>query len=695
MADADLVRRCIELKQGNVKLSWDDVFEKLLESGVDEDALDEAVAVARDRLGAVLPPQSPPRRGKAPDRRCGEAPNPPTAPFRFVALNDRVVRAGDDEATPLNVPKPHGWCGSITVDWVAETPLLVGEYDKGSDAVVGPMHLGDGQWTIPGSSLRGMLRSVLENIALGRLSRFNGHHRYGLRNFDHPGYTLGKVGNIQAGWLYKLPEKTPDGGERYRIVPCQWKKLEIGGLAPLSRGKKWAERELGDKYGLAAMRHGDIYDFVSVQAFSRSGDADTWIRDSRGPEHGVLVFSGKAPSADRKKVEYVFHGTGGPEFELTADAFDLFRRLNSVPGKNRLEPDGSWALLKPTVDAGKRIPVFYVGTPNGPDFAFGLTRLFKVPHRYSVAEVAGRTPGHHKPRVRRQDGAFLVDDADFVENLFGYVLEEDGFDFAGDGDRPKAAARKGRVAFSFAQFTSPVRRDAEEVSTVMMAPRASFAPFYLQGRVKDYSDPDVRLAGRKRYLPRYADPANARQDIYTRLRRQTEGVEENGKIQTKLHFLIPEQGTEIRFTSTIRLHNLTTAEIGGMLWALTHGGQSATCRHLLGRAKPFGAGQVRVDGLRMVLRPNDQPGKTESAGLAEITPYLQAFEHRMGGAQWRQSPTVTEFLACSRPQALAGLEYMKGPKPFMALRRTVQCMDTPVCPTFAAPRLLPPPKDKG
>lgn len=155
----------------------------------------------------------------------------------------------------------------------------------------------------------------------------------------------------------------------------------------------------------------------------------------------------------------------------------------------------------------------------------------------------------------------------------------------------------------------------------MGAPRASFAPFYLRGRYKDYSSPEpaTRLAGRKRYAPRFPGEttATAEAAITGLLKRQITRIEEDSrkplspKVQSRLSFLRPGAGErELRFSGDLRLDNVSAAELGAVLWALTHGGDPAKpYRHMMGRGKPFGAGQMRVDRLSIRLIPNDDAAR--------------------------------------------------------------------------------------
>lgn len=730
MTDADIRARALEIKQANSKYSWENVSEKMIEQGYDEDAVNAVIAALEHEQRTVASPRPsqwadrPGNRGreneKPGDRQCHKAPSP-SAPFRFVALNDRVELATETERAPLDKPRSDGYCGQIEVIWTAETPLLIGQQPepKAKTDVVVPMAFGEGNWVVPGASLRGMLRAVLEIITFGRLSRLNAHRRYGLRDFLHPDYAgensrypVGKVDQVHAGWLSLRKEPGEGDGkvkEIYSIASCgkRWSQILIEDNLDFGPRERWVKQGLEDKYRRFGMLGaGNLYDFEKTLRFSETekhNNKEVVRIAPHGSIEGVLVFSDKIPGnggRNGKKVEYVFHGPVDKELDLSDDSFRQFRRMYSKPAKNKSEPDGTWKKLQATLKAGKRVPVFYVGSLEQQDdnFAFGLTRLFKVPHRYSLGEIRARSKDHATRPIRTKDG---VSNLDLVETLFGYVLEEDQFE--GGDEQPRAIARKGKLAFSFGTIdrkTTPVKV-GPVMTTVMMAPRPSFAPFYLAGRpLKDYSDDEARLAGRKRYLPRYPGGASCA-TIEPMLKRQIENIRnntpnraqgDNTKIQTKLRFLVPDQGRkEFSFTSTIRLHNVGREEIGAVLWALTHGGEQEKYRHMLGRAKPFGAGQIRVDRVALTLRAN-RPG-APAEPIADLSPFLEEFEARMGGKDWRDSQPIQDFLTCSRPGAVTdGLDYLPAPKEFSALRRAVQRIqgNTPVCHGFAEDRLLGP-----
>ncbi|SMH30325.1 TIGR03986 family type III CRISPR-associated RAMP protein [Azospirillum agricola] len=640
-----------------------------------------------------------------------------TSPFRFVALNDAVVPPERDRPD-LGRPLAGGYRAVIRVDWAAETPLLIGAGGKEDDVVV-PMTIGAGKTpVIPGATIRGCLRAALEIVASGRLGQINAHAIYGLRDFDHPlvksrdeSQSLLAAKNVRAGWLTLGPEGVT-------ITPCaDWYLIPIAALRPASRDPyqfraNWLRKTIPERYadierswvsGSGETDRTIRFSAMKPRRFAieeQRGDGKTILGlDSDGAVSGHLVFSNRSPAAasaqdietkernggpgQPKKYEYVFDSREGTPFTVPPEAWQRFRAINSKIFKNKMKGDGSWGILERSlVDPGDRIPVFYVGA--GADLQIGLTRFFKIRHRYSLGQIRDRDPAHRRAKAKRPEEVRL----DFVEALFGYVHEADElFDPVPDSVGPGALARRGRVACGFARLTGAARV-GPVVATVMGAPRASFAPFYLRGRYKDYSSPEpaTRLAGRKRYPPRFPaeTAAGAETAINGLLREQIARIERDSgnrpssKVQSRLSFLLPAAGErELRFSGDLRLDNVSAAELGAVLWVLTHGGDPAKpYRHMIGRGKPFGAGQMRVDRLSIRLIPNDADARRLMAppeawerawgdGDHSMAPFLRAFHGHMRRHRphWPRTADLGEFLAASDPslwdhrERSASLEY--------------------------------------
>lgn len=656
------------------------------------------------------------------------------APYRFVAVADQVVMPEAENKFSHTKPIPDGFCATIAVEWAAETPLLIGA--EGADGTATPMTLADDtDWVIPGATIRGLLRTALETVAYSRLMQVNKHHRYGVRDFEHLRYHrfgLGDVTKVKAGWL---TWRRDGSGEVYTIQPCRWEFVRITDLRAVAElaadddeaRRDWSGKKLLDKYQTVGMRSGRQVDFTKprrladVDAHPNAPSKRLLQPDAKGGLSGVFVFSDQLPGKGSKRYEYAFLDDIGAAFEVDREVAKVFERMYSRPSRNQPVPDGSWKLLKPLVRAGHRIPVFWAGDPSRQKpatFAFGLTRLFKVPHRFSVGEILAQWR-NHLPHVT--DNNYVPD---FVENLFGFVHEPNDVYIETEGSqrppvKPASLARKGRVAFSFARVAPGCRATVTQpLTTINMAARASFAPFYLQGKHKDYSASESRLAGRKRYPPRYPHDrlGQAWPAIRTALTDQAEQLNvKSDEVQSRLAFLAPAApGQELRFQSTIRLHNVTAAELGAVLWVLTFGGDPAKpYRYLMGRGKPFGAGQVRVVSARLAVEPNQgeapefvkEPAADELPGSAREgycpadggavpanashRPFIAAFEAFMEQQVpgWRRNAPVTEFLASSNP-AVGAILAEKGSLSYLPLADRAKRPGGSPVPVYAALRLM-------
>ncbi|MBB4285422.1 TIGR03986 family type III CRISPR-associated RAMP protein [Roseospira goensis] len=750
----DLIEKAVALLETFSNMpSLEDAMDHLSEAyELSEADLEELARRAISRLSA--PQQARPARSGHRERRTLNA--DVGAPFRFVTLND-IVAPRDTDAGALDKPIPGGLSAHIEVQWIAETPLLIGV--KNARGITEPMTLGpDGPPVIPGASLRGMVRAATEIVAMARLGSANLHHKYGLRDFEHPTYgqdlPVSDVDQVKAGWLTlrwdnDVARKTPENASwEIASIGHEWSHIPVDDLGAVvgsafTDRANWIQTSLEEKYDHLGMTrshgHDTLFDFDRTVSVSHPRKEETGNRrmvHPGGPVEGVVVCSDKLPgSGGNKKLEYVFHGRPEPGVALSPEVVETFLRLSCKPSRNKPEPDGSFKKLLPTLMRGHRVPVFFVGDLNRQDdsFFFGLTRLFKVPHRYSVGDILARQKAHTEGRVNKRDGTVVAYNADFVEHLFGYVVEREdlGLD---ETDRidPNLAGRKGRVAFSFATLEpGQTHRLSGEVRAAMMAPRASFAPFYLRGQAElDYSYPnDVRLAGRKRYLPRFPEGRTqeamaAIEGMADRQRAQIQGAR-SSEIFSKMRFLVPGPGrTDLRFRSRIRMHNVTAAELGAVLFALTHGGdRSKPCRHMLGHARPFGAGQIRVGRVRLVVDPNDAdaakhccepagpddlmsedgrtgfcPPHTDQRPSHALRPFLAAFTAFMrrsrasngaGVPRFPDVPEIREFVGASMPEVTARigqapLDYMRLTS-FNAIRKATKPREDQTRPAAITP----------
>lgn len=598
-----------------------------------------------------------------------------------------------------------------------------------------PMALDVGQFVVPGATFKGLIRSTLQIVTSARLGNVNDNHRYGIRDFKHPlfagdGETRPKRltwDALGAGLLRQAragdPEKL-EGDSDYVIEPCEKRMVRMEDVIPFLRPHarpvdpnalgfpawarayfNWLSLELQHKYNACETFNGELLDTTPHVSFLLETGGSEGARyaspvTSGGDRQGFFVFAGKSPMGRDEKdkfetklrdqltgarkqggyrrQEYAFFPIEGAQpVRVSARAWKQFRQLNSLPGKTTFRPTGSWETLEPTVRAGRPIPVFHTGSVDDQEnpanrFELGLTRLFKIAHERSVGDViAQHHPAHRVPKTFDPDY-----EPDMVEALLGYLLAEE------DGGReslaPSDAARKSRVGFGFGHLMEGQRAKWGAIRpALMMGPRASFSPFYLAapkpGSVIDWSEPSSRLAGRKRYFPRYpAEQQSAARKSITAAIKDSIPTGAGPSTLSHMVFLEPAEGREMTFRSTIRFHNVLPEEIGAVLWALTFGGECKPrkpFRHMIGRGKPFGAGQCRVRRIDLgQLQGHDAQARAKLSPAApwevaeaahegwvapdgrSLGPFLQAFDTMMTqhmGASWANSPQIEGLLHAS------------------------------------------------
>lgn len=598
-----------------------------------------------------------------------------TASYRFVANDpDLVVRAEPAALEPINQPKRDGLNAEITVNWTAQTPLLVGE--KSGDGV-SPIQIGE-DWIIPGSTLRGVVRSVAEIIGGARLALAHVNHAqvFGLRDFTHASYAnqaadsrypVGSINHVKAGWLtvsYDLDPANLDPAlyrATARIEPvAKWYKFRVDSDSKGQRlVQKYQSRRLTKR-----LSDKDIIDTAQVPKFFEEVSQGVVKEASRGQILGHYVFSDRGLTGDQRRnpiknrsenedrSEYIFaaHDTGAkPEaIPLKDKIWQRFVRLHSRSIGDKLKPFGAWEVFTDMlkVTSSIKIPIFYVGDLNTQDpstFAFGLTRLFKVPHKWSLADVMEKS-GVKDPLANQVVDANQID---MVDALFGYVYKLP--EKSADPNKPSEFSRRGRIAFSLAKLLNPLAaRITSPVKTVEGGPQPAFAPFYLAGSSPDYSaEQTPKIAGRKRYPARNDASFNS---IKGRLEARAVGLNAGPDLFSNLSFLEPNSANGMTFQSTIRLTNVTNAELGLVLSAINLG-DAPSRYHAIGRAKNEGAGQVKAEIVNLSVEFLAKAGVIQNPAMGAFIEGFEAHvQSELGEARLKKFNEIRDsFYRCCDP----------------------------------------------
>ena len=631
------------------------------------------------------------RRGG--NRGPGGRGGPPTlsldkvrAPYDFVPLSEKVVYPEWGPVAQQDHPFADGICGRFEIELEAVTPVFV-RGEKESSFYRTP----DGKPAVPGSSLRGMLRNVVEIATFSRLARVN-DHKYGLRDLankdpklyrDHMATILNNklVPLVSAGWMCR--NGGDDQGEFPAVLtPCSFAKIEYGLLMELAKqrgshgfdpGRKQSSPDKYRKWGNAS-REVDVavtnlLDQNPPGSPPRIGSVGKVARLD-GPTRGTLVFTGQPQNYDPQRHKRP--GAGNPkhhdfvffddqpqrEIAVSREIFREFRFVHSDGGEQHRLTDSAnteWKYwLNEAYLKGGRVPVFFLleDSPEGGCRlrAIGLAMMFRLPYKTSTKQaVLNAQPLDAKDEEKM----------DFAELIFGHVptqrREDSGTEHPG---------LKGRVSVGLGKLEGEAR-GLDEVEAVLGTPKASYYPSYVEqsdsgpGRnaktaggkplYKTWMDPDARARGWKRFQVRRDVAAPV---LPTRGDGRPMDI---SKVGTKFRPLAPGS----RFKANVRVHNLLPEELGALLWSIELGGDEEAL-HSLGMAKSLGYGAVKMRVTSPDLVGVDGSPVDPQNCIDSFADYMEArLSDNDGG--WRCSRQVYELLTLARPasaQRLPDLRHM-------------------------------------
>ena len=538
---------------------------------------------------------------------------------------------------------------------------------------------------IPGSSLRGMLRQIVEIISYSKVqwvsdqplvyravgdptSHGNEYRKRVMRDDGQRPNRSGKMAwhytpLVKAGYIKE------DRGEHF-IRPAR----EIGGTTFARIRSDSIPPNLtkipGCKNASRIFFQAGPYDYQDVRGgFLRIKYARV-IRASATPASGLiegaLVRSG--PMASKRSEAVIYPPDEQAQLiripdELVAAYKDqVSQEQESLLGKDGVLRDGQ--------------PVFYL-MENGNLIFFGHTMMMRLPYLH--------TPLDFVPEDLRRE-----EDIDLAEAIFGYTKSR------GEG---KARAYASRVFVGDALLEPGQSNiwwsDKPIVPKILASPKPTTFQHYLtqrtpdpqeQGRDRsgnpklvrernDYTDPIVSvIRGHKLYWHKGPITVADVQEALEKLR-DAQGREREHDTQ---HTQMRPVAAGVRFRWRIHFENLSDEELGALLWALTLPGEPGKAyRHSIGMGKPYGMGAIKID-VNLLLEDRRQryqtlfDGETWQEGVTAATDripeFVEAFDtfmcDRIGVAQQASLAQV------ERIQML--LRMLEWPGPDKALTRYME-----------------------
>ena len=491
------------------------------------------------------------------------------APYNFVPIAEKCYFPEWANCISHDIPFSDGVSGSIDIKITAETPIYVrnGSSDPAEKSF---SQNSAGRYFIPGTSIKGEIRNVLEILSFGKMTQVQ-DMRFGIRTFERGSGYSDKLRKVQCGWLCKdiRNEKyeLEICGEPYRVTDIEIDRFFKTPLASFCgtmvyepkyeiEGKKCKIEDIKkDDYIKTASVKYEIFGSKTIQVNFRPEEkkGDKYnkricIIDQNSNSKGSLIFTGqsskrywdrKGERGNGKQYEFVFPEEIKKTVTVPNEIIEDFKYIHR-------ENYDYLNLWREDLESGEyAIPVFFTMTGNDIN-AIGLTYMFKYPSNHHVYSAIPE----ELLSLRRKD---------LAECIFGYTSNDKSL--------------KTRVFFKHA-FLNGGARELDLRKEVLASPKPSFSGTYLENATWNNSG-GVRISGRKRYPVR---------------NRVVSGTLGNGNNETT--FVPLDRGAV--FCERIIFHNLRPVELGALLSAITFHGREE-CFHSIGMAKPLGYGKVKIE----------------------------------------------------------------------------------------------------
>lgn len=507
------------------------------------------------------------------------------SPYNFVpALSENeIYKPSNTDKISHDLPYSDGLSGRINLTVEACTDLFIGNGKGDQSDIQESCHIdidGQRQYFVPGSSLKGMVRNVMEILSRCRIKTIES--AYLCRDFTTRNYSREVRGNseLKKGWL-TIDKATG----KANITDCAFSQIYRQDIdINFNSGKSIYDRylQLKERY-----RNNYIKDSNQKVTLKFIGDNCRIAHQGRHDDEGTIILSG---DIYKKRKEYVFFDADDDSTIYNVDDNLLKHFINGYSNDNDPSDEKHFIPYKTIYDklGWDKYPVFF-HVAEGKVKHFGFTRLYKMNNVKSTHECLPLN-------------SYNTDSIDLAESIFGYTDDDNSL--------------KGRVYFDhlFADGSPAV---SGSKSVILQTPRASFTPAYLRG--DNYIDPQPQLAGYKRYPVKQSQKSLSDNAL--------------GSNKESMVSKIRPLQSGARFTGSIRFHNLRPYELGALISALTFH-NTEKVYHSLGGGKPYGYGRVRLSlgGEQTVVSIRANNIWTEHS----INQYLQAFEAEVGNPKGTQ-----------------------------------------------------------
>ncbi|HEY9803122.1 MAG TPA: TIGR03986 family CRISPR-associated RAMP protein [Leptolyngbyaceae cyanobacterium] len=594
------------------------------------------------------------------------------APYNFVELPDKIVPA-QLETNGNNRYYPDRHTGRIECTLTTSSPLYIRcglskeEFKCGKEAKKLPDFYYIDPITkkpvIPGSSLRGMLRTLIEIISFSKITQVSNHQRLFFRAVatlpkdDSLAQAYRKYidsGTVKAGYLKR-------DGDIWKIQAA--KEIKVNNALTSFAWVKEEYLSSADFPELKRFKDGTYFPQhipISYQRITKPKGryiAENVTIPKQYPlNQGRLVTSGnmkETSDSDSESIRTYHCVVLAPDYKhsktyiIDPDAIKYYR--NALTDFQKQPPfDEKLGMLQ------EDRPVFFCQPQQGEMVTlFGHSPYFRIPYSPNgdgkAATVVDFIPEH------------LRDDSiiDIAEAIFGFVRKE-------QQSKGKEQNRASRISVSDANCisdTNDIFMTEDAITTqILETPKPTTYQHYLvqpeetnadKSKLKHYASKPIEetvIRGHKLYWHK-----GSNHDIQ---HPKSNEVEEEYKNQIK-----PIKSGK-KFNFTIQFENLSNVELGALMWILDIA-QNDEYRLSLGMGKPLGMGAVKIESKLYISKRKARYSKLFNNNSWEIAEnlddnpdYQQMFEnyilqHLKQTGRFKDIPRIQMLLAMLNWQKVA------------------------------------------
>ncbi|MBI3175246.1 MAG: TIGR03986 family CRISPR-associated RAMP protein [Chloroflexi bacterium] len=603
------------------------------------------------------------------------------APYNFIPLPEKVVTVRVEELPDQGVYDPDLLTGYIECELTTSSPVFVRAGLTPEQAKAGQeskdlpnfFYLNDNnQPVIPGSSLRGMLRTLVEIVTfskIGSVSKTPLVYRSVGGTTNHDAHYRDMMMHLDreetAGKNMKYYTPLMRGGYMVKTGPNDWAirpAKVIGGTTYAHIGinedkfrKLKRVKNCQNAYEIyiqtGPYQYQDVRGGFLKIKFAKVTDSDSDVRPGLRP--ATLARSGWMNSKKSEAVVY----EADPDarlFSLTDEQVDSYieqvsKEQEKLLGKHGALHDGQ--------------PVFYI-EKDGKIIFFGHTRMFRMPYPNSPFDYV---PEYARAEEQPKDPGLV----DYAEAMFGYTRKvEKG------SQRQRAYA--GRVFCGDAELMDGQKdiwlSNSPITPKILSGPKPTTFQHYLVQPEPNFHEIGRTRDGETKYETRlrdFASPTPSETVIrghkfyWHKGQVGLDEISEKGLLTEKdtQHTHIRPLKAGVSFKFQVRFENLRDEELGALMWIFNIAADN-NIRLKFGMGKPLGMGAIQIKAQLHKSNPMERyasliNGQTWSGNPQKDTDSsnsaMQSF------VDFMSAELETEFMKHNRIRALLTMLQWPGP----------------------------------